>query len=96
MLILALFTTCGGVKNKIYCCICPHFHSLLGVDTLCIGVLEAKYWTYDKIGAWMWVAAMFHMSMECINGVTNGNLNPTIAIEKFLENLMGLTLAVYL
>ena len=44
----------------------------------------------------MWVAAMFHMSMECINGVTNGNLNPTMAIEKFLENLMGLTLAVYL
>ena len=36
-------TTCGGVKNKIYCCMCPHFHSFLGVDTLCIGVLEAKY-----------------------------------------------------
>ena len=43
----------------------------------------------------MWVAAMFHMSMECINGVTNGNLNPSIAIEKFLENLMGPTLSEY-
>ena len=38
---------------------------------------------------------MFHMSMEFINGVTNGNLNPSMAIEKFLEDLMGQTLAEY-
>ena len=43
----------------------------------------------------MWVAAMYHVSMESVNGVKNGNLNPSIAIEKFLENLMGQTLAEY-
>ena len=36
-------TTCGGIKNKIYCCMCPLFPFFLGVDTLCIGVLEVKY-----------------------------------------------------
>ena len=39
--------------------------------------------------------AMFHVSMESINGVKNGNLNPSIAIEKFLENLMGQALVEY-
>ena len=43
----------------------------------------------------MCVAAMSHVSMESINGVKNENLNPSIAIEKFLENLMGQTLAEY-
>ena len=38
---------------------------------------------------------MSHVSMESINGVKNGNLNPSIAIEKFFEDLMGQALAEY-